>query len=417
MKKAYGAVLSSLMLVMACGQSGDSPDNEERAGAKPEEATGKEETATVAEADGSTSAQQADYTSMDNWLCHANKADDACSGERDYTVVNADGELDVKTFQAAENPQVDCFYVYPTISMDVTPNSDLDAGAEEKRVAASQFGSFAESCRLFAPVYRQVTLPHLQTVMRGGEFTADTELAFGDVKDAWHHYLETSNNGRGVVLIGHSQGARMVERLLREDVTGSEAEQLIVSAMPIGYTMYGDDDTGAVGPFELCTTKDQTGCLISYVSFRSDFPPPPESRFGVSHTDGRRAICVNPAELSGGDGELDARLSRAGFFGLENASFVDGSSIETPYAALPGMLSAECVEGKNHTWLSVTVDGDPSDPRADDISGDVIAQGNTLRDWGLHLIDMNVAMGNLLDIVAAQSETWSARQAANEAEN
>ncbi|WP_084397826.1 DUF3089 domain-containing protein [Henriciella aquimarina] len=404
------AALGAALFIGACGESRDlgeeTPVPEAPAETQPDE-TGE---APAEEA----AATPADYSDMANWLCHPGKSEDACSGDRDYTRVQADGTLEVERFEAAENPQIDCFYVYPTISMDMTPNSDLTPGPEEKRVTALQFSSFAETCRLFAPVYRQVTLPHLQTIMRGGEYKADEDLAFDDVKAAWHQYLDTGNDGRGVVLIGHSQGARMVERLLREDISGSAAEDLIVSAMPLGFTIYGDDESGAVGPFELCTTQGQTGCVISYVSFRSDFPPPAESRFGVSDEDGRRALCVNPAELSGDDGALDARLSKAGFFGLENVSFVDDETIETPYAALPGMLSGECVEGDNHTWLSVDVAGDPSDPRTEDIAGDVVAGGEILRDWGLHLIDVNVAMGNLLDIVAAQAETWTAREAANE---
>jgi hypothetical protein len=54
----------------------------------------------------------------------------------------------------------------------------------------------------------------------------------------------------------------------------------------------------------------------------------------------------------------------------------------------------------------VTVHGDPADPRADDIVGDVVANGQVLPDWGLHLIDVGVAMGNLLDIVHDQAKAY-----------
>jgi hypothetical protein len=55
------------------------------------------------------------------------------------------------------------------------------------------------------------------------------------------------------------------------------------------------------------------------------------------------------------------------------------------------------------------VHGNPSDPRADDITGDVIRDGQVLQDWGLHLIDVNVAMGNLIDIVREQSKAYRAK--------
>lgn len=396
-------------LLAACGPSAENTEMADT----PDTAAHSDDNAAPTEEDVQASATllAADYADMDNWLCHPDKADSACDRDLSYTVVNPDGAMDVVSFEASENPPVDCFYVYPTISFDTTPNSDLNAGAEEKRVAATQFGAFAETCRLFAPVYRQVTLTHLQSMMAGGEFKADSELAYGDVKAAWDRYLETENNGRGVVLVGHSQGARVIDQLLRRDIFGTPSEDLVVSAMPIGYNVYGDAGTGNVGPFEPCVTRGQTQCVVAYVSFRSDAPPPAESRFGIAGPGGQRALCINPGELSGEDGALDARLAKAGFFGLDNASFVENASVETPYAALPGMLSAECVEADGHTYLAVEVAGDPADPRADDIIGDVVVAGEVLPDWGLHLIDMNVAMGNLIEIVKAQADTWVAEQA------
>ena len=61
----------------------------------------------------------------------------------------------------------------------------------------------------------------------------------------------------------------------------------------------------------------------------------------------------------------------------------------------------------NGSYLEVTVHGDPADPRVDDISGDVITNGQVNASWGLHLIDVNVAMGNLLDIVAQQARAFT----------
>jgi hypothetical protein len=34
--------------------------------------------------------------------------------------------------------------------------------------------------------------------------------------------------------------------------------------------------------------------------------------------------------------------------------------------------------------------------------------GQVLKDWGLHLIDANLAMGNLVDIVHAQAKAYKA---------
>ncbi len=410
MKTCFGGLLGLVMLTAACSPSDETiaDTGVEKADASLSEVEDNDTPAPGEE------AAATDYADMANWLCHPGKADDACDVDLTYTVVEADGSTSVEAFEASENPPIDCFYIYPTVSFDETPNSDLVPGDEELRVVETQFARFAEECRLFAPMYRQITLPELRRGLSGQGFTADLPMRYSDIKGAWDNYLENDNDGRGVVIIGHSQGSSMIHELLRQDIIGSKAENHVISVMPIGMTTYGDASTGNFGPFEPCTVKSQTGCMISYVSFRSTVPPPAGSRFGVNSMDGRRAICVNPAELSGDDGILDARLSAQGWYGNTPTDFANGEGVDTPFAAVPGLLTAQCVEGEKHTYLEITVNGDPADPRADDIVGDVINDGEVLADWGLHLIDMNAAMGNLVDIVSAQSDAWVAAQATNQ---
>ncbi|MGB3624197.1 MAG: DUF3089 domain-containing protein [Henriciella sp.] len=409
MKRRYAALLACATLAAACSQ-GDSNtvpaedtsaemDGAETAEPKPQAASDFEDT---------------DYADTANWLCHPDAADDACDTDLSYTIVNADGSMDVQGFEAAANPQIDCFYIYPTVSNDETGNSDLDAGPEELRVVESQFARFAETCRLYAPLYRQMTVPELRRRMMGMAMTASDEMRWADIQGAWADYVDNHNDGRGVVLIGHSQGSDMVDRLVRETIIGSDMEDQIVSIIPTGWTLYVDAATGDFGPYETCTVEGQTGCILGYVSFRDTVPPPQASLFGVTNPDGQRALCVNPAELSGDDGMLDARLAAGGWFGEAPADFANGEGVDTPYAALPGLLSAECVEAANHTYLEITVNADPDDPRTDDIQGDLIGPAGVMADWGLHLIDMHAAMGNLVDIVAAQSETWVAAEAAED---
>ena len=78
------------------------------------------------------------------------------------------------------------------------------------------------------------------------------------------------------------------------------------------------------------------------------------------------------------------------------------------FVSVPGLLTAECVSNEKGSYLAITVHGDPSDPRTDEITGDVVANGQVLADWGLHLIDVNLAIGNLVDIVHQQSKVYLA---------
>ena len=148
----------------------------------------------------------ADYANPAIWLCRPGRQD-ACSQPQDATIVAANGTLSRETFHAAKNPPIDCFYVYPTVSNEPGGNSDLTITGAEKNVVNSQFARFAAKCRLFAPMYRQVTLTALRAMIGGKPIPVDRDLGYNDVLAAWNYYLAHDNQGRGVVLVGHSQGS------------------------------------------------------------------------------------------------------------------------------------------------------------------------------------------------------------------
>jgi hypothetical protein len=150
--------------------------------------------------------------------------------------------------------------------------------------------------------------------------------------------------------------------------------------------------------------------VISYVSFRSTSPPPANTRFGRVVATESIAACTNPAALGGGSGDLHAYLSATGrtITGTSPPSpwVAPDKPIDTSWVSVPGLLSAQCKSNEHATFLEITVRGIPSDPRADDITGDLVANGQVLTDWGMHLIDVNLAMGNLVDIVGQQARAW-----------
>lgn len=361
-----------------------------------------------------------DYAKPDNWLCLPGRQD-ACASDQTTTIVEADGKTSVETFKAATAPAYDCFYVYPTVSTDPGGNSDMVIDPAEKRVVDQQLARFASKCRVFAPMYRQVTLAALRSVMLGRPSPGDAELAYGDVRDAWRWYLANENKGpnnqpRGVVLIGHSQGSRVLLNLLKNEIDGQPAQKQMISALVLGMNT-PVDAAGKYGSIPLCTKADQAGCLVTYVSFRATSPPPANSRFGKTDADGHRAGCVNPAALLAGkasseDAPLHAYLSSKGFGAVEGQApkpFAQGLTVTTPFVSMPGLLSARCVSEGDFTYLSVKINADPADPRADDIGGDIAVAGVVLKDWGLHLIDVNLAMGDLVALVDRQAAAYGAK--------
>lgn len=354
-----------------------------------------------------------DYSKGESWLCRPGRQD-ACTVDLTTTVVAANGKLTQEKFTANPNAPIDCFYVYPTVSNDPTPNSDMNAGPEELSVIKQQFARFGSQCRLYAPLYRQVTLTALRSAIAGKPMTVDRALGYNDVVEAWKYYLEHDNQGRGVVLIGHSQGSGVLTQLIKNEIDGKPVQEHLISAMLLGTSLpvpKGKDVGSAFQHIPLCHSASQTGCVIAYATFRANVPPPANSRFGrVTGTD-MMAACVNPAALGGGKGELHAYLSASRGIvssAAEPKAWVTPEQpIKTPFVSVPGLLTAECVSNDKGSYLAVTVHGNPEDPRTDDIVGDVMVNGQVQADWGLHLIDANIAMGNLVGIVHEQARAYT----------
>jgi hypothetical protein len=334
-------------------------------------------------------------------------------------VVAADGRLTTESWAADPRAPIDCFYVYPTVSRDTTEYSDLVPDDDERGVVRQQFARFASVCRPYAPVYRQVTRTRVrELMMTGGSAAAAMHQGRGydDVAAAWAYYLAHDNGGRGVVLIGHSQGSMVLEELIRREIEGKPVQSRIVSALIPGSNIAvprGSDVGGAFKSMPLCKTASQIGCVIAYSSFRKTVPPSARSLFGRVAGDGMVAACTNPASIAGGGDGLHAYFSARGTAfsapGSPAHRWVTGDKpIGTPFVSVPGLLTAQCVSDSLGTRLEVTVRADTTDPRADDIPGD-IAPGTPLQaQWGLHLVDMNLAMGNLIEIVRRQSAAYRA---------
>ena len=358
-----------------------------------------------------------DYSLDASWLCRPGRQD-ACAVDLSTTIVKADGSFTREEWKGDPNAPIDCFYVYPTVSTDPTPFSDMKADPAELNVVQQQFARFGSECRQYAPLYRQVTLAGLRVAIAGGGggFALSKGPQYDDVRDAWRYYLEHDNRGRGVVLIGHSQGSFILSELIRQEIDGKPVQSRLVSAILLGATQSvpaGKDVGGSFQRLPLCRKPVQTGCLVTYVSFRSTSPPPANTRFGNVTEPGMVAACTNPAALAGGAAPLHAYLDASGrtIVGVAPPPpwVIPERKLDTPWVSVPGLLSARCTSNEHASYLEITVHGDPADPRTDNIPGDLGVGNQILADWGLHLIDVNLGMGNLVDIVREQSRAWSAK--------
>lgn len=65
-----------------------------------------------------------------------------------------------------------------------------------------------------------------------------------------------------------------------------------------------------------------------------------------------------------------------------------------------GLLKARCTSNAFASYLEASVQRGPDSPASRDIQGDLPEP------FGLHLVDMEVAMGNLIDLVGQQTKSY-----------
>ncbi|HEY5711510.1 MAG TPA: DUF3089 domain-containing protein [Allosphingosinicella sp.] len=357
-----------------------------------------------------------DYAADASWICLPGRQD-ACARPLSTAPLTPSGYGPVATPARAENPPIDCFYVYPTVSRDAELNSDLNAGAtEEVGATIVQFARFGSLCRTFAPLYRQATLASIPRAIMGGDVTANFNLAYGDVRAAFHYYLEHHNNGRPFVLIGHSQGSIHLSRLIASEIDGTPLAARMVSALLIGWTIEVPQGGAVVGgtfrQIPLCTRAGETGCVVTFMTFRAGSPPPDGALMGRATRAGMTAACTNPAALAGGSASLDS-IWFAAPSSLPGATPITWSTSgppAAPFLTTHGLVSGECRHDGAKGYLAITVNADPSDTRTDEIPGDVRIAGMLQPGWGLHTADMPLTQGDLMEVVAAQSATATRRR-------
>jgi hypothetical protein len=339
-----------------------------------------------------TSAATAHTTT---WLCFPGQASDPCTSGLAATVVRADGSTHVERLAPAANPPIDCFYVYPTVSSENRGNADLKVQLPEIFAAEAQAAQFSRVCKVYAPVYRQITDRGLTTP----SLHAKPLEAYDDVLSAWKDYLAHDNHGRGVVLIGHSQGAYILKHLVKTVIDRSAAQRrLLVSAILLGGQVLEANGPKGAGDFTHvppCASIGDTGCLIAYSSFGQ--LPPPHARFGRDADPSTHVACVNPAAPGVSGATPVNPLFPSALLQLAGGALK--KPVATPWVTFPGLYTVECRRSGTASWLQVTATRAPGDTRP-------LVQPFFGAGWGLHGTDVNIALGDLVHVVAAQARAY-----------
>jgi hypothetical protein len=336
------------------------------------------------------------------WLCRPGAKPNPCMHGQRTTMISHSGQrLGGKHPLWFRHRKVDCFYVYPTVSDQETTNANLQIDPEERSIALYQAARYSQLCRVYAPMYRQVTLKGISDVSNVSEHAS--EIAYKSALRGWKAYLRRYNDGRGVVLIGHSQGTFVLTTLIANEIdSNKKLRRKLVSAILLGGNVTVADGSSTGGDFDhirACHSKTQLHCVVAFSTF--DAPVPSNSIFGRTSEPGQHVLCTNPAALGGGSARLRSIQPSKPFAPDTTIGAV------TPLIGFPtvhtkrtwvqanGAYSGRCSSANGANVLQIQANhGAPELHSIPDAT------------WGLHLIDANIALGNLVGLVRHEIRSY-----------
>jgi hypothetical protein len=335
------------------------------------------------------------------WLCKPGLKSNPCVSSLTATVLHSDGSSTTEQGKNAKNAQVDCFYVYPTVSDQQTTNANLRIDPEIRAIALYQAARFSQVCKVWAPMYRQVTL---KGIFGGKVPAAASAKAYKSARSAWREYLAKHNHGRGFVLIGHSQGTFVLRKLIAEEIDKRPAvRRRMVSALLLGGNVTvrkGRDAGGDFSNVPACRSVSQIGCVVAYSMF-GETPPAKAifARVSGAGSSKLQVLCTNPAALGGGTGTLRPYTSTTPFpgtIGVAVRIFLgEVPSVPTPWLRPPGRYTARCSTAGGASFLKV-----------DSLDGARVPTPTPDATWGYHLGDVNLALGELTALAGKQSAAY-----------
>ena len=336
-----------------------------------------------------------------HWLCKPGLANNPCDVSLNTTLMSPTGKkLGVKHIKAPRHPKFDCFYVYPTVSDQKTGVANFHIDPELRSIALYQAARYTSDCRMFAPVYRQNTLASL--LGQASPTPQERAQIYLDVRDAWRDYLRHYNKGRGVVLMGHSQGAFLLRQLVTNEVDSKpKVRKRLISALLLGGNVLvkkGKDVGGDFKHVRACRSRSQIGCVIAFSTYGET--PPANALFGRTTTPGLQVLCTNPAALGGGSAKITPIQPKEPFAPGTTIAAAIGilgvpqPKVSTAWGETPNAYRARCSTGDANALVITPLRGAPVFHPSPDPS------------WGLHLVDANIAMGNLVGLVRHQAAIW-----------
>ncbi len=204
-----------------------------------------------------------DYSNLQYWAAHPHKIDPSDSVPAPFRNQWRDSAVDV-------------FFIHPTTFTDPARIEEFNAKLTDDSLNIKtdytsilyQASVFNGDCRVFAPRYRQAHIGMYRYKDTARAWQA-FDTAYADIRAAFIHYLE-KYKGRPIIIASHSQGTQHAKRLLKEFFDGQTLGNRLVAAYLLGIPV----DQQEFNDIPVCRDSTQTGCFVSWRTFRRNFEGP-----------------------------------------------------------------------------------------------------------------------------------------------
>lgn len=306
------------------------------------------------------------YESIEDWAAHPLKSEPLYAPKGSWFSRTKSLEQ--------EKPLADVFFIHPTMYMEGDP---WNAGVRDDRMNEQvdkwpikhQASAFAATGRVFAPRYRQA---HIRIFDLGDSLShCAAALAYSDVKRAFQHYLEHWNDGRPIIIAGHSQGSYHGRTLLQEFFDGTALQEQLVAAYLPGMDMAASDFDQILS----CEWPESTGCLCTWMTYAKGYTP----GWMALHADTVRLLSTHPITWSTDTGKANKRRDHLGA--------VKSSFVKSKRGLITGELSPQGL-----LWID--------EPHM--VAGELLHRDN----W--HVGDINLFWYNIANNVQVRVAQWYA---------
>ena len=265
-----------------------------------------------------------DYSDLKNWASSPFKEDGADKTPGNLFENNQ------------ESAKADVFFLHPTSYTKQRGNTNWNGALDDEKLNDKtnrsiqyQASVFNGACRVFAPLYRQAHIHVFYNEKEEQKSSAEKALylAYKDIKIAFQYYLDNHNDGRPIIIAGHSQGTIHAANLIKDFFEGKTLNKQLVAAYLIGMPIRDKTFTSLLP----CESAEDTNCFVTWRSYQRGYLP-------KWHEPNSNIIVTNPLTWKTDNKYASKELNK----GTLLFNFDDGT--------FPGLADAQVYE--DHLWIN-----------------------------------------------------------------